>query len=259
MNIVKRAVRKTKIYIAEQRKSLFYGNKHFCISCKHSFFAFKPYQNVPESPLFKNGLVIGAGFRENYECPYCGTLDRERWQQYVITKHTDILTKKNRILHFAAENNLYKLFKHTKTIDYYPCDIDPRADWLKVDMTDIPFDDDTFDWVISNHVLEHIPDEKKAISAIRRILKPQGSWIFSFPIRRDADTHENEAITDPQERIRLFGQKDHVRLYGKDFKERFERYGLKLEIHRPIDELDAEEIEKNGLIPDDTIIIARFE
>ena len=125
-----------------------------------------------------------------------------------------------------------------------------------VDITDIQFRDNTFDYVICNHVLEHIPDEQKAISEVLRVLKPDGKWIFSFPICTDMQTYEDPTVVSEEDRLQRFGQEDHVRLYGYDYKERFEAHGLNLEFFSPQDELSAEEIEKYGFIPDDVIIVA---
>ena len=151
------------------------------------------------------------------------------------------------------------MFTKNKATDYFPCDINPVDNWYKVDITKIPFSDNSFDFVISNHVLEHIQDEKKAVCEIKRVLKPQGMWMFSFPIRTDENTFEDESIITPEERLKVFGQSDHVRLYGKDYKKRFENYGIKLQEYRPIDVMNDKEIEKNGFIPNDTILIGSFE
>ncbi len=124
------------------------------------------------------------------------------------------------------------------------------------DITNIQYKDETFDYVICNHIMEHISDEEKAVYEIKRVLKQDGKWIFSFPICMDMKTYEDKSIVLPHERLKAYGQEDHVRLYGYDFAERFEKFGLRLQIYTPQNEMDDFEIDKLGFIKDDVMIIA---
>lgn len=99
-------------------------------------------------------------------------------------------------------------------------------------------------------------EEKKAVSEVKRVLKPGGKWIFSFPICTDMKTYESNAVISPEDRLKEYGQEDHVRLYGYDYKERFENYGLKLEIFSPEQEVSEKDIEKYRFIKDDVIVLA---
>lgn len=125
-----------------------------------------------------------------------------------------------------------------------------------IDITNIHFEDSTFDYVISNHVMEHISDESKAISEIKRVLKRNGKWIFSFPICTDIDTYEDKSIVTDEDRLKMYGQEDHVRLYGRDYKERFMQYGLCINSFTPKDLLPKDEIIRFGFIEDDVINVA---
>lgn len=124
------------------------------------------------------------------------------------------------------------------------------------DITDIQYREGTFDYVISNHVLEHIVDEVNTVNEIKRVLKTNGKWIFSFPICTDMTTYEDSTIVSYEARLKAYGQGDHVRLYGNDYKTRFENYGFVLQIYSPEKELDTIDIQKNGFIKDDVVIVA---
>ncbi len=166
-----------------------------------------------------------------------------------------------RILHFAPEYHIKKLIMSNINIDYYTGDIVPGRAMHVTDITNlIQFPDKTFDLVICNHVMEHIPDEAKAVDEIKRVLKDNGKWVFSFPICTDIElTYEDKSITSPDDRLREYGQKDHVRLYGRDYKRRFEAYGLKITEYSPKNYFSKDDIDRFGFIEDDVIMVAEKE
>lgn len=229
------------------------GNKH-CVVCKNSFNEFLP-GGINEE-IFDKYHIIGGGYRENCLCPYCGAGDRARWFYYVLQNIMDISKVSGRILHFAPEKGIREYIKQNMGIDYYTGDIVEGRAMHVTDITDIQYKEETFDYVICNHVMEHIVDEEKAVNEIKRVLKTDGKWIFSFPICTDINTYEDSTIISPEARLKAYGQRDHVRLYGKDYKARFENYGLELQIFSPEKELDTINIKKYGFIKDDVIIIA---
>lgn len=226
-----------------------------CILCENKFDEFLP--GGIDEEIFKKHHIIGGGYRENCVCPCCGSGDRERWLYYVLKNKTDISEISGRVLHFAPERAVTEYIKQNEKIDYYTCDIVPGRAMHIVDMTDIQYRDDTFDYVICNHVMEHIIDERRAVSEIKRVLKKNGKWIFSFPICTDMKTYEDKTIVTPEERLKEYGQEDHVRLYGYDYVDRFQSYGLDLKVLSPENELDDESIKRYGFIKDDVIIIAQ--
>lgn len=226
----------------------------YCIVCKNKPNKFLPSGTKEE--IFKKHHIIGGGYRENNICPCCEVDDRMRWFYYLLQKKLNILTASGRLLHFAPERAIYDYIKQNENIDYYTCDIVPGRAMHVVDITDIPFRENTFDYIISNHIIEHIKDEEKAVSEIKRVLKPNGKWLFSFPICTDMNTYENDEIISPEDKLEAYGQEDHVRLYGVDYKERFENYGLKIEVFSPEREMNEEEILKYGFIKDDVVLIA---
>ncbi len=225
-----------------------------CILCGSHVNKFLP-AGIEEN-IFKQHHIIGGGYRNNCVCPCCGSNDRERWLYYVIKNKTNISKMSGRILHFAPEKNIADYIKGNPQIDYYTGDITSGRAMHITDITNIQYKDETFDYVICNHIMEHISDEEKAVYEIKRVLKQDGKWIFSFPICMDMKTYEDKSIVLPHERLKAYGQEDHVRLYGYDFAERFEKFGLRLQIYTPQNEMDDFEIDKLGFIKDDVMIIA---
>lgn len=209
------------------------------------------------SELFSDHYVIGGGYREHAVCPVCGALDRDRWQHYVIEYETDILKSRCRVLHIAPEAACYRFIRENPYCDYYTGDIEIGSAMHQIDLTDIQFCNNFFDYVIANHVFEHISDEQKMFEEIRRVLKPEGAVICSFPICMDMDTLEKKEELSAEERLRYYGQKDHVRLYGRDFKEHIEQFGFDIKVISPRDRFQADNIEKYGFICDDKILICK--
>lgn len=227
---------------------------YYCIICNNFSKSFKPAGI--DHDIFRRYNIIGGGYRDNCVCPNCGSIDRERWLYYVMKNMINILGIKGRVLHFAPELCLNMLIKSNGNIDYYTGDIAPGRAKHITDITNIQYKDGFFDLVICNHVMEHIIEEEKAISEIKRVLNENGRFIFSVPICLDIDTYEDKSIITPDERLRVYGQEDHVRLYGKDYKEYFERFGLNIKEFIPKKELKQEYIRKWGLIENDIIMIA---
>jgi SAM-dependent methyltransferase len=193
------------------------------------------------SAFFKKNKIAGGGYREAI-CPVCGSFDRERMEYYFLKKYTTIFSSKCSVLHFAPETGLKEKLQENKKCDYITGDITPgRADYV-VDITNIQFTDEMFDFIICNHVLEHIPDEAKAISELKRVLKPNGRLILTMPISlNNESTLEDDQVITKLDRRNIYGQADHVRLYGKDVKEHLKKLGLKVK------EYELEKIEGKDL------------
>ena len=142
-----------------------------------------------------------------------------------------------------------------KNLDYVTTDLNsPIAD-VKADICNLPFKDDEFDFIICNHVLEHIPNDTKAMEELFRVLKPDGTAVLQVPLKADLEhTFEDDSITDPKERARIFGQYDHVRVYGMDYFKKLGSIGFKVDAVDYTKTFTSEEIEtyrlpKNELIP----------
>ena len=168
---------------------------------------------------FRTFLPYGYGHqRNNVLSPSTLSLERHRLLWLYLQNETDFFTKELKVLHFAPEQAFYRRFKKQKNLQYTTTDLEsPLAD-VKADICNLPFEDNSFDFILCNHVLEHIPDDKKAMQELYRILKPGGIGIFQIPQDLNREfTFEDNSIVDKAERARIFGQYDHVRVYGRDY------------------------------------------
>ena len=239
------------------------GTDYYCPYCKNSFSKMLP--GGTDLPVLKEKKIVGGGYRDNLVCPRCFSVDRDRMIYLYLTEKTDILTSPKKILHIAPEGSIRALLLSLPHIEYH--------DGIKyhegyyydrnvniLDVTQIPFEDNTFDVVICNHVLEHIVDDRKALSEIYRIMKP-GAWaILQVPISLKLhDTFEDLSVTTPEEREKVFGQFDHVRIYGQDYPNLLEKRGFSVKRYSPFDETHQEELKKYALNPDEILYIANKE
>jgi SAM-dependent methyltransferase len=129
---------------------------------------------------------------------------------------------------------------------------------VHMDVTDIPFADGSFDVVVCNHVLEHVDDDLKALSELRRVVRPGGWAMIQVPLDpARAGTVEDPTISDPKLREELFGQHDHVRAYGRDYVGRLERAGFAVSEHDVADGLAAEDVQRLGLEQREPVYLAR--
>lgn len=198
--------------------------------------------------------MIGNGKRVGL-CPYCQSYDRGRWFYFILKNFTSIFEDGGEILHFAPERQIEMQLRKIKNCNYHTADIVEGVADYTVDMTNMPFEDNKFDYIIANHVMEHIEDEEKAISELKRCIREKGRIILSFPVTMDVNTFEIGNLEQEEERIYYYGQGDHVRLYGKDFKEHLEAYGLKIEVYRPEELLLPKMIDEIKVIQDDNLLI----
>jgi SAM-dependent methyltransferase len=186
--------------------------------------------------------------RENVLSPGTLSLERHRLFWLYLQNETEFFTKNLKVLHFAPEQAFYKKFRKMKNLNYTTTDLNsPIAD-VKADICNLPFSDNEFDFIICNHVLEHIPDDTKAMQEIYRVLAPGGTAILQVPYKADLEnTFEDNSITDPKERAKIFGQYDHVRVYGMDYFSKLESIGFKVEAVDYTKTLSSEEVEKYRL------------
>lgn len=190
----------------------------------------------------------GGNLRKNALSPGTNSLERHRLMYLYLKRDTDFFTSEKKVLHVAPEQCFYGRFRKMKNLDYTTADLDsPIAD-ISIDIHDIPFEENTFDVVFCNHVLEHVNDDQQCMRELCRILKPGGLAIMQVPwIPEQEVTVEDPSITDPKERERLFGQYDHVRKYGKDYEDRLKAAGFKVTRVEMNQELSPEEFKKYSL------------
>ncbi len=205
--------------------------------------------------IFHNKKIVG-GARRRGGCPICGSIDRERFVYYVLKQYTNLMDGgQHNILHFAPEVLLSQKLRNRYNSNYISADIVPgRAD-VVADITKLQFSEGTFEYIICNHVMEHISLEEKAFHEIRRCLMPGGMLILTVPICWEQKTFEDEKITTKEERIKFYGQKDHVRLYGYDIVERVKKFGFRVTLIRCNQILEEDEILKYGFISEDVVLL----
>jgi SAM-dependent methyltransferase len=168
-----------------------------------------------------------------------------------------ILTIPVKLLHVAPEQCFYGRFKKMAHIDYVTADLESPLAEHHFDLHTIPFDQETFDLILCNHVLEHVEDDRRVMGEILRVLKPGGLAILQVPQDPDRDvTYEDPLITGPKEREKHFGQKDHLRLYGRDYSSRLRQAGFNVVEWSVIDHFLPEEIERFRLAPGEILHLA---
>ena len=191
--------------------------------------------------------AFGSHARSDAQCLRCGSLERERFVWLYFKKETTLFDgKKKRMLHLAPEPAIEVRLKESLGKSYLTADLSGTRVMVTMDITNIHFPDNHFDVIFCSHVLEHVPDDAKAIRELARVLNPAGWAILMVPIKVDR-TFEDLSITGPRERKRIFGQEDHVRIYGKDFVNRVEKNGFEVSIVGPADFLAPEEIQRMGI------------
>lgn len=186
------------------------------------------YTDPIDNKSFRKFLPYGyENQRENVLSPSTLSLERHRLLWLYLKKETDFFTAPKKVLHFAPEQAFYKRFRKQKNLSYTTTDLNsPLAD-VKADICNLPFKDNEFDVILCNHVLEHIPNDSQAMKELYRVLKPSGMGIFQIPqdLSREK-TFEDNSITDKKERAKIFGQYDHVRIYGKDYFDKLRSVGF---------------------------------
>ncbi len=221
---------------------IFYqGDNVTCPVCEKRFTKFLPYGRLKP--------------RENALCPNCLSLERHRLIWMYLKERTQFFAGPLHVLHIAPEACFIKRFEKIHGDLYITADIESPLAKVKMDIHQIPFEKNTFDAVLCNHVLEHVQDDIKAMNEIYRVLKPGGFAILQIPFFNPIPdvTFEDPTIVDKRERERIFGQDDHVRKYGHDYTERIKRAGLNPMADPFVNELSEEVRNKFGLVKGEII------
>ena len=207
------------------------------------------YTDPIDGKQFRKFLPYGYEHpRDNVLSPSTLSLERHRLLWLFLKNKTNFFTAQHKVLHFAPEQAFYKRFRKLKNLDYTTTDLNsPLAD-VKADICDLPFEDNSFDVILCNHVLEHIPDDTKALSELWRVMKPGGWGIFQIPQDLDRETtFEDNSITDKKQRAKVFGQYDHVRIYGRDYFKTLEKAGFTVNPVPYSSQLSKEEVDRYRL------------
>jgi SAM-dependent methyltransferase len=223
------------------RGMLFLGRRYRCSCCNWGLRGF-----VGRSGLFRTNP-------DGY-CPRCNAKARHRRIWLYIVGHQKLFGRKIRLLEVAPWWALSRRFQAADNIDFVGVDLVRTGPHVTTigDAASLPLQDCSFDTVICIHVLEHVDDDRQVISELYRVLKPGGSAIVSVPLRLDGATLEDPSITDPEERLRLFGETGHVRFYGLDLTDRLTDAGFKVDLDLAKD-VPADVCRRFGLRNDENI------
>ncbi|WP_407481449.1 class I SAM-dependent methyltransferase [Elizabethkingia meningoseptica] len=214
------------------------------------FFKGNRFTDPIDGRSYRKFLPYGYGKqRENALSPGTLSLERHRQMWLYLQRETDFFTKNYKVLHIAPEQEFLRKFKKQKNLQYTSADLfSPIVD-VKADVLDLPFENESFDIIICNHVLEHIIDDAKAMSELYRVMRKGGWGILQVPMKTGLEnTYEDFSITDPKERQKHFGQYDHVRWYGMDYFERLEKAGFEVDINFYSQKFSTEDQKRYSLL-----------
>ena len=200
------------------------------------FYGGNKFTDPIDGSSYRKFLPYGYGktLRPNALCPGTLSLERHRLLWLYLDRETHFLNQELKVLHVAPEQVFFRKFKRLQHWDYTTTDLNsPLAD-LVTDICDLPLQDNQYDLILCNHVLEHIPNDLKAMTELYRVLKKGGTLIAQVPLNEESiKTLEDDSITDPRDRTRFFGQYDHVRIYGQDYYKRLKSVGFSVEGFSP--------------------------
>ncbi len=216
----------------EPTQSVTVPSARTCILCREAIPGFKPYSGPGPTPVTLALEVIGSD-KENFWCPNCECHDRER-HLVLYFNALDLWSRCQdaTVLHFAPEVKFGDYIRE-RADRYIAADLVPtRPDMVTADITSMDFQSESFDIVIANHVLEHVEEDRQALSEIFRVLRPGGFAVLQTPFTWKLDISlENASIRDPDLRLFMFGELDHVRVYGKDLFTRMTDAGFEVAVH----------------------------
>ncbi len=222
------------------RSLWYFGFRCTCPICNRSFRGFLPSE--------------GKLIRPNAQCPGCNSMERHRLLWLYLRDRTKFFADQLKVLDVASPPGFQEKCKKLKKLDYISADISCPAAMVEMDITDIKLPANQFDCIICYHVLEHIPEDEKAMRELFRVLKVGGWAILQVPIDNNRDkTFEDPSVVLPDERERVFLNKTHVRIYGRDYKDRLERAGFTVKLDDYVRGLEEGVINKYGLTNDEII------
>jgi len=238
-NLPKKWYKLISVILIKTRNIFTFNFKYKCPCCKNNIEQFLKSSRWPWIEI----------------CPFCGSHNRHRllWlllieNKSLFKKRKFYITNKSKVLHIAPFPVLKEKLKTLKKIHYITADLSMPDVMIKMDITNIKLKSNIFNIIICSHVLEHVEEDRKALKELYRILKQGGLAIIIVPINKSLKkTYENPLITSPEERLKHFGQEDHVRWYGLDFIERLIQANFKVELFIPKNEFTEKQILKFGL------------
>lgn len=223
---------------------LYKGNKVYCNVCEKNFRKFLSYGS-------------NVAHRENVLCPYDLTLERHRLMWYYLQNKSSFFSAPSlKVLHIAPEQCFHKKFKKQNNLDYLTGDLESPIVDLHFDLHKIPLENNSYDVIFCNHVLEHVEDDKQCMSELFRVMKKDGWGIFQVPIDfTRKTTYEDASITSKKDREKHFWQKDHLRLYGLDYPKKLEQAGFVVETINLQKTLPLKELKLLRLLKDELLYV----
>lgn len=232
-------------YMRPVVKLIFFGRNRFCPVCESSTRLF--LSHGPRTKQIKDIV-----------CPVCFSHERHRLSWSFLNSHTNLNDGSHKkLLHFAPETEFARKFIRIPGIEYFSADLSSPHAKEKMDITDIKWPDDSFDIIYCCHILEHVTDDRRAMSEMYRVLKPGGWALIQVPISRDQNTFEDPSITDPAERERLFWWYEHVRLYGLDIENRLSEAGFHVDVVFGNQIIKPEDYERMRINPDEPLFYCK--
>lgn len=242
------------------KRAVYYGRRHRCPVCRSRVRRYLP--EGLDVPVLRQLEVVGGERHPRAACPVCCAGTRTRLVWLYLSRVSGLLERPARILHVAPEPGLHRRLRAAANLDYRSGDLDPSRypfapEMRRLDLTALPQPDGYFDAVLANHVLEHVERDDRALAEVRRVLRPGGLALLQVPLALGlATTREDPGVRTPEERLRAYGQCDHVRLYGRDYPERLRAAGFEVEPWRAAD-LDPRLVDQLDLNPREVLFLAR--
>jgi SAM-dependent methyltransferase len=244
------------------RRMAYFGAFFQCPVCGSSVRKLLPGGH--DFPVLRDLEIVGAGYSPQDVCPVCFSGSRTRLVHHYLAVKAGLSNRPGpiRVLHVAPEQGIAEWLMRLTSVEYVPADLAPEhydhVSAIKMDITRIQFPDERFDMVICNHVLEHVPDDMVAMRELHRVLKPGGTAILQVPLSMKLRaTLEDPRITNPRDRERVFGQSDHVRVYGTDYSDRLARAGFSVSVVNPVEQWGKEAVVRLRLNPREKLMIGR--
>lgn len=205
-------------FLLAVRGLFFIGRKYTCPLCGYKLWTYT-----------RGGISFRS--RPLGYCPRCNSKARHRRLWLFLQEKTNLFRDHLALLQIQPNYCISRKLSSMSNLDYVAvADIYLRNISLKTDLAFIPLRSNVFDAILCNHILEHIPQDRRAMEELYRVLKPGGWAVISVPIRFDQGTYEDPSIIEPEARKRAFGEPEHVRLYGRDFQERLEQCGFLVQL-----------------------------
>ncbi len=219
------------------------GDEVYCICCDRRYARFLP-------------MKVGSHPRNNAICPGCGSAERHRmFLNYLKENETHLFKGKPRLLYVAPMIGIRNYLKSVTNIEYLGADLESALAEAHFDLQEIPEEYSNFDFIICSHTLAHIPNDRKAVSEIHRVLNPGGRLIIMERIYDREKTLEVEGITTEEERLKVYEQADRWRIYGRDFAERISSHGFTVSEISYGNSLSEEKLNTEGIDPKENIFI----